>query len=85
MIMNHDLTYLKQAKLGDELIFNTHIQDYSAATSVRQTEFLFKENKQVIFQSLAKWCFVKLDTQKPTRITEDIINRFYTDSWKFFI
>lgn len=79
MIMKHDLTYKKQAKLGDELLLNTHIQDYSTATSVRKTEILFKENNEVIFESLAQWCFVKLDTQKPTRITEEILKPFYND------
>ena len=78
MIMRHELRYLKQAKLGDELIFNTRIQKYSAATSQRKTEIVFKDSHQLIFESLADWCFVKIDTQKPTRITEDIINRFYT-------
>jgi len=79
MIMNHELTYKKQAKLGDELLIKTHIQEYSAATSERKTEILFKADQQLIFESLARWCFVKLDTQKPTRITEDILKPFYND------
>ena len=77
MIMEHNLTYKRQAKLGDELVLNTHIQDYSTATSVRKTELVFKESNQLIFQSIAKWCFVKLDTQKPTRITEEIVKPFF--------
>jgi len=79
MIMSHNLTYKKQAKLGDELLIKTHIQENSTATSVRKTEILFKHNDTVIFESLAKWCFVKLDTQKPTKIPEDILNPFYNE------
>jgi len=77
MILNHNLTYKKQAKLGDELLITTHIQENSTATSVRRTEVLFKHNNQVIFESLAKWCFVKLDTQKPAKIPENVLKPFY--------
>ena len=77
MILNHELTYKKQAKLGDKLIIKTFIENFSTATSVRKTEVIFANTKQIIFQSTAKWCFVRLDTQKPTRITNDILNPFY--------
>ncbi len=80
MIMQHELTYKKQAVLNDKLVINTHIQSYSTATSERKTEIIHEDTGQIIFQSLAKWCFVKLDTQKPARIPSDIIQRFYKTS-----
>jgi acyl-CoA thioester hydrolase len=77
MIMHHELTYKRQALLDDNLIINTHILNYSAATSERKTEILHEENKQVIFESVAKWCFVKIETQKPARIPDEIIKPFF--------
>jgi acyl-CoA thioester hydrolase len=79
MILKHELTYKKQAKLGDELLIKTHIHENSTATSVRKTEILFKHNNKIIFESLAQWCFVKLDTQKPTRIKDNILTPFYKE------
>lgn len=77
MIMHHELTYKKQALLNDQLRIQTRILDYSAATSRRKTQIIHQESGQTIFESIAKWCFVKIETQKPARIPEEIIKPFF--------
>jgi len=77
MIMKHNLNYKRQAKLNDELIIKTWIDDFSTATSVRKTSITNAKSKQLIFTSEAQWCFINLETQKPTRLTSDILKPFF--------
>jgi len=77
MIMKHNLNYIRQAKLNDELNIKTWIHDFSTATSTRKTTISEVNTQKVIFESQAKWCFVNLKTQKPTRLTSDILNPFF--------
>jgi len=77
MIMKHNLNYKRQAQLNDELIIKTWIHDFSTATSIRKTTISEANTQKVIFESEAQWCFVNLKTQKPTRLTSDILNPFF--------
>ncbi|QTY28369.1 thioesterase family protein [Flavobacterium sp. CS20] len=77
MILKHEVHYKKQAKLNDELIIKTWIDDFSTATSVRKTTITNTKTKQLIFDSEAQWCFISLKTLKPTRLTSDILKPYF--------
>lgn len=79
MIIKHQVNYKGQAKLNDELYIKTWIKDFSTARSTRKT--IIKDNRtdKVIFESEATWCFVSLTTQKPARLTNDILKPFFKD------
>ncbi|RRO24973.1 acyl-CoA thioesterase [Flavobacteriaceae bacterium 14752] len=77
MILKHEVYYRKQAKLNDELVIKTWIDDFSTATSVRKTSITDAATKKLIFESEAQWCFINLKTQKPTRLTSDILKPYF--------
>lgn len=77
MILKHELTYKGQAKLNDDILIETWIQDYSTARSTRKTTIKDTKTGRLIFESLATWCFVSLNTQKPTRLSNEILNPFF--------
>ncbi len=77
MILKHEVHYKRQAKLNDELIIKTWIDDFSTATSVRKTSIRDAGTKKLIFESEAQWCFINLKTQKPTRLTSDILKPYF--------
>lgn len=79
MILKHEAHYKKQAKLHDELLIRTWIDNFSAATSVRKTNITDVKTAQIIFVSEAKWCFVNLKTQKPSRLTSVILKPYFKD------
>lgn len=80
MILKHEVHYKKQAKLHDDLIIKTWIENYSTATSLRKTTILDTKTENLIFESKAQWCFVNLKTRKPTRLTSNILNPYFKSS-----
>lgn len=79
MILRHELNYLGQAKLHDELHIETWIHDFSTARSTRKTVIKDLKTEKLIFESIANWCFVSLNTQRPTRIPNEILKPFFKD------
>lgn len=79
MILKHQLQYKGQAKLKDELLIKTWIEDFSIARSTRKTEIIDIQTHKIIFESKAQWCFVDLATQKPTRLKENILKPFFEE------
>jgi acyl-CoA thioester hydrolase len=77
MILRHELNYKGQAKLNDEILIETWIKDFSTATSTRRTTIKDTKTDKLIFESTATWCFVSLNTQKPTRLSTEILKPFF--------
>jgi acyl-CoA thioester hydrolase len=77
MILRHEVNYKGQAKLDDELLIKTWIKDFSTARSTRKTTITHVKTDKLILASEANWCFVSLKTQKPVRLTSEILNPFF--------
>jgi acyl-CoA thioester hydrolase len=79
MIVKHELHYKGQAKLGDVLLLKTCIESFSTVKCHRKTVIKDYKTDKIIFESLAQWCFVSINTQKPTRIKAEILNPYFKD------
>lgn len=79
MILKHEVHYKGQAKLNDELILKTWIKDFSTARSTRRTIITEAKTEKIIFESEATWCFVSLETQKPNRLSTEILKPYFED------
>jgi acyl-CoA thioester hydrolase len=79
MILKHELHYKGQAKLNDELLIETWIKDFSTARSHRKTIIKDRKTDKIILESLAEWCFVSLNTRKPTRLSTEILHPYFED------
>lgn len=77
MILKHQVVYKGQAKLNDDLLIKTWIKDYTTVRSTRKTVINDIKTDKLIFESEATWCFVSLSTQKPARLSEEILKPFF--------
>ena len=72
VLLKHEIDYLGQAVLGDELTIKTQVGKTSGVKSIRYVE-IYKEDKLII-KSQTTWCLIDASTLKPSRIQKDILN-----------
>ena len=71
VVIRHELDYLGQATLGDEIRIKTWVGDTGGIKSVRHVEFY--KNEKVIVKAKTNWCLVDAKTLRPKRITGEIL------------
>ncbi|MFK5878431.1 MAG: thioesterase family protein [Flavobacteriaceae bacterium] len=69
--LRHEIDYLDQAFLDDEIIVKTWVGESKGVKSVRFVN-IYKGNKLLVKTS-STWCLFDAVTQKPTRIREDVL------------
>ena len=72
VLVKHEIDYVGQAVLNDEITLKTWVGETKGVKSVRHVE-IFKEDK-LLAKSQTTWCLLNSKTLRPTRITEDIFN-----------
>ncbi|ULC58233.1 acyl-CoA thioesterase [Flaviramulus sp. BrNp1-15] len=72
VLLKHEIDYLGQAILGDELTIKTQVGETSGVKSIRYVE-IYKD-KKLIIKSQTTWCLIDVNTLKPTRIQKDILD-----------
>ena len=71
VVMRHEIDYLKQATLGDEIVVKTWVGETRGITSVRFMEFY--KNDVLLVKAKTVWAMLHAETFKPTRIREDVL------------
>ncbi|WP_159947431.1 acyl-CoA thioesterase [Polaribacter septentrionalilitoris] len=71
VVMRHEIDYLKQATLGDEITVKTWVGETKGITSVRFMEFY--KNKTLLVKAKTTWVMLDAKTHKPTRIRENVL------------
>ncbi len=71
VVMRHEIDYLKQATLGDEIVVKTWVGETKGITSVRFMEFY--KNDVLLVKAKTVWAMLHAETFKPTRIREDVL------------
>ena len=72
VLVKHEIDYIGQAVLNDEIILKTWVGETKGVKSIRHVE-IFKEDK-LLAKSKTTWCLLDSKTLRPTRITEEIFN-----------
>ena len=72
VVVRHEIDYLKQATLGDEIVVKTWVGETKGITSVRFMEFYKKD--VLLVKAKTVWAMLHAETFKPTRIREDVLN-----------
>lgn len=72
VVLRHELDYLGQAILDDEITIKTWVGDTAGIKSVRHVEF-YKTDKLLV-KAKTDWCLLDAKTLRPKRITGDILN-----------
>lgn len=73
VVRRHEIDYLASAMAGDRLQIVTHIEGWSAATSVRKTRIV-RDGKDLA-RCVTTWAFLGLNG-RPRRIAADVVESF---------
>ena len=71
VVMRHEIDYLKQATLGDEITVKTWVGETRGITSVRFMEFY--KGDDLLVKAKTVWAMLNAKTYKPVRIREDVL------------
>lgn len=72
VVLRHELDYMGEALLGDQLLIRTWVGRSEGAKSVRHVE-IFKGDK-VLLRAASTWCLIDAKSLRPTRIKNDILD-----------
>lgn len=72
VVMRHEIDYLKQAGLGDEITVKTWVGETKGITSVRFMEFY--KGDVLLVKAKTTWAMLNAETYKPARIREDVLS-----------
>ena len=78
VVRRHEIDYLAQVMAGDEIIGETWVDSWKAASCVRRTELL--RGEKVVARAATTWAFIQTATGRPTRIPEDLCRLFTVSS-----
>ena len=76
VMTNHCIAYKNPALLNDTIHLKTYIKTSEGAISTRIVEISNYNSNQILAKSETKWCLISKKTNRPTRITSEIIELF---------
>ena len=71
VVMRHEIDYLKQAGLGDEITVKTWVGETRGITSIRFMEFY--KDSALLVKAKTTWAMLDAKTYKPVRIRENVL------------
>ena len=77
VVLRHELDYLNQAVLDDELTLITWVGESKGVKSVRDVD-IFKGDT-LLLRAASTWCLIDAKTLRPTRIKSDILDTLRPD------
>lgn len=76
VMLSHHIQYKAEAVLGDELLLKTFVTKSEGLRSTRIVEIYNQNTSKLLSSSETIWCLMSHETNKPTRITQEIIDLF---------
>ena len=77
-VKSHFIEYLRPALLADEILACTWVAGMDRRTSLRQTAFLRRADRQMLARAQTQWIFVDLSSGRPRAIPEAVRTAFAT-------
>ena len=74
--IRHEIDYKSQGFLGDQLLLRTYLKSYGGVRSMRAVQIIRKIDNKLLVESLTTWILMSTATNKPTRITEEMVGLF---------
>ncbi|MCI2228146.1 acyl-CoA thioesterase [Polaribacter sp. MSW13] len=71
VVVRHEIDYLRQAVLGDEIIVKTWVGETKGFKSERNMEFY--KGEELLVKAKTIWGMLDVKTYKPTRIRENVL------------
>ena len=76
VVRRHELDYLRPVLAGDEVLLETWIESWRAASSVRCTRISRPADRAALATARTQWVLVSTDGGRPRRIPEEIASAF---------
>ena len=70
VVRRHELDYLAQVKLGEEVRAETWVPSWRLASCIRATEI--SRDGQVVMRAATTWAFMALDSGRPIKIPDEL-------------
>lgn len=70
--IRHEIDYVNQAVLDDDITVYTWIGETGGVKSIRNVHIY--RGQILLAKAITTWCLVDMNTNKPTRIRQDILN-----------
>ncbi|HET9989829.1 MAG TPA: thioesterase family protein, partial [Kofleriaceae bacterium] len=70
IVRRHELDYLAQVRLGDEVRAETWVPSWKLASCIRATEIFLGD--RVVLRAQTTWAFMALATARPIKIPDEL-------------
>lgn len=70
VVIKHEIEYVRQAILGDEVTIQTWVGETKGVKSVRHVAFY--KGSELLVNAITTWCLLDSKTLRPTRISEEL-------------
>jgi acyl-CoA thioester hydrolase len=76
IVLRHEIDYLHQAFLGDEIVARTWVGSASRVRFERHTELLRAADRTVLAKARTLWCPIDAEKHRPVAVSADVRARF---------
>jgi len=76
VLIKHKISYKSPALLNDNILLKTFVRSTQRVTSTRIVEVYNNSTQKLLALSETKWCFMNMQSKKPTRIVPDVFTLF---------
>lgn len=76
VVLSHNIHYKGSALLNDAIIIKTFVTNSKGVTSIRMVEMYHQKTSKLLVSCESKWCLMHRDTNRPARITPEIVALF---------
>ena len=75
-VLKHEISYHSAAFEGETLVVKTWVNYSEGVKSEREYNIRRKSDDKLLVEAKTLWCLLNAETQRPTKITEEIRNLF---------
>lgn len=72
VVVKHEISYKKEAFLGDKISLQTYVGEVTHVTSIRHVIIKNAETDKVLAEAKTTWCLLDSDSKKPVKISEQL-------------
>lgn len=72
VVVKHEISYKKEAFLGDNISLQTYVGETTHVTSVRHVIIKNADTEKVLAEAKTSWCLLDAETKKPVKISEEL-------------
>ena len=76
VVRKHEIEYFKAALEGDQLTIRTWVDQMKRVSCLRRYEIIRAADDSSVVVASTQWTFVNLETGRPQRIPEQVLNAF---------